>query len=515
MRLSARPPRGPGGLLGGALIALAVSGLAFWFLIGLPWGPHNESFDWIVRLEERSLWGALFDSFPSVLSFRPLGTGAAWILYRLGGHDAGLTEVVNALFALFAWGWAAQGARERRLFAVLALVAGGVFFAGYIWVFHLHGIFYGPLLLYVAALVRSARGPLDLRTLLGVFVGAILTSLVHPYALPLAVAFVFGATLETPLLRTRQGAAAIAVVLTGVAATYLLLVPSYNRGLGGDPVAGLVTSYATLEVNRIGSLVAGLLATWTASRALPGAAGAAAALFTLLLAGAGLLAGVPVLPLWLAWAAVKGLRRGRITLVALLAACALLPMANPTGSPTYAIFAVFVAVCASALDEQGADGMLYRLRPSHVFGVLALMLAVAAGLRSGITIPVFSRLSQPLFSEAERTRQLELLGEKLVASPWREHPARFLRPAENPTEADAIDRRFRPPTEDAHLATWLDWMRGAPPAATDTLVLTFGGESVPGMDTVLMARGRYAGDALVLRRSSAAAVADTVLRMRP
>ena len=213
MRLSARPPHGPGGLLGVLLVTLAMSGLAFWFIIGLPWGPHNESFDWVVRLETRTLWGALFSNFPSVLSLRPLGTGAAWLLYRLGGHDPGLAEIVNALLALFAWGWAASGAREQRLFAVLALVASGVFFAGYIWVFHLHGIFYGPLLVYLAALVRSARGPLDLRTLLGVFVGALVTALVHPYALPLAVTFVLGATLETPLLRSRQGVSAVGLRL--------------------------------------------------------------------------------------------------------------------------------------------------------------------------------------------------------------------------------------------------------------------------------------------------------------
>lgn len=515
MRPSARPPGGPGGLLGALLVTLAVSGLAFWFIIGLPWGPHNESFDWIVRLETRTLWGALFDKFPSVLSLRPLGTGAAWLLYRLGGHDPGLAEIVNALLALFAMGWAASGAREQRLFAVLALVTGGVFFAGYIWVFHLHGIFYGPLLVYLAALVRSARGPLDLRTLLGVFVGALVTALVHPYALPLAVAFVLGATLETPLLRSRQGLSAVGVVVLGVAAAYLLLVPSSNRGVDGDPLAGWVTSFATLEVDVIGSLVAGGLAAWTASRVWPGPPGLWAALLTLVLAAAGVALHVPVLPLWIAWAAAKSVRHGRFTMAALLGATALLPMANPTGSPTYAIFAVFVAVCASAYDEPGSDGLLRALRPVHVGGVLALMLVVAVLLRSGVPVPVLSRIAQPLFVEGERTRQLELLGEKLVASPWRDHPARLLRSAVKPTEADAIDRRFRPPTEDAHLATWLDWKRGTPPAATDTLVLTFGGETVAGMDTVLLARGRYAGDALVLRRSSAAMAPDTLVRMRP
>jgi len=122
-------------------------------------------------------------------------------------------------------------------------------------------------------------------------------------------------------------------------------------------------------------------------------------------------------------------------------------------------------------------------------------------------VPVLSRLAQPLFSEGERTRQFAVVVKRLMASPWRDSPARFLHPAENPTDVDAVDRRFRPPTDDIHLATWLDWKRGGPPSGTDTLVLAFGGETVAGMDTVLLARGRYAGDALVLRRSSAGSAA--------
>ena len=69
-------------------------------MVGLPWGPHNESFDWVVRLEQRSFWSALFDKFPSVLSLRPLGTGPAWALYRLAGHDVAGVELANAALAM-------------------------------------------------------------------------------------------------------------------------------------------------------------------------------------------------------------------------------------------------------------------------------------------------------------------------------------------------------------------------------------------------------------------------------
>ncbi len=515
MSSSARAGRARLASLDVALVALAMSGLAFWLVIGLPWGPHNESFDWIVRLEQRSLWGALFEKFPSVLSLRPLGTGPAWVLYRLGGRDVGLVEMVNAVLALTAWGWATSGARERRLFALVSLVAGGVFFAGYIWVFHLHGIFYGPLLLFVAGLARSARGPLDLRTLLGVFVGAVVAALAHPYALPLAVAFVLGAALETPLLRSRSGAAALGMVISGAAVAYLLLVPGSNRGIEGEPLVGLLASYRTLEVNAVGSAVAGLLAAWTATRTWPGGRGTLAGVLTLALAAAGVSFGLPILPLWLAWAIAKCVRRGRWTMAGLLAGCALLPLPNPTGSPTYGVCAVFVAVCASVLDEGESDALLRGLGTRTAAACVALLLGVALAVRAGVPVPMVSRLAAPILAEGERTRQFEVLVTQLMESAWQGEPARFLRSAQSPTDADALDRRFRPPTNDHHLATWLDWKRGGPPTGRDTLMFGFGGDAFPGMDTVLFARGRYAGDALVLRRSSVAPSADSTATTRP
>ena len=477
-------------------------------MIGLPWGPHNETFDWVVRLEQRSFWSALFDKFPSVLSLRPLGTGPAWLLYRLGGHDVGLVQFVNAALALFAWGWIARGVPQPRVFAVTALVAGGIYFAGYIWVFHMHGIFYGPLLVYVAALARCAREPIDLRTLLGVFVGGVFTALAHPYALPFAVAFALGALAETPALRTRQGAAVLAVMLTGALAAYLLLVPGYNRGLAGDPVAALLASYKTSEVNAIGAAVAALLAAWTATRAWPGRAPSIAGLVTLGVSALAVAKHVAVLPLWLAWAAAKSVRHGRWTMAALIVACALLPAANPTGSPTYTIFAVLLAACASALDEPGLEVSLGRVPAAAGAAAVCALLLAALAVRAGWPVPVLSKLARPLLAEGERTRQIEVLAARLMDSRWRGEPVRFATATGDPLKVNAIERQHRPPTEDAHLTTWLDWKRGSPATGIDTLVMAFGGETRPGMDTLFVAHGRYAGDALVLRPSSAPAGAD-------
>jgi hypothetical protein len=214
-------------------------------------------------------------------------------------------------------------------------------------------------------------------------------------------------------------------------------------------------------------------------------------------------AGLPVLPLWVAWAAAKAARHGRWTMAAVVGACALLPLPNPSGSPTYGIFVVFAALSATALDEEGLETRLRRIPSGAFAAAAAVLLAVALAVRSGWPVPIVSGFARPLLAEGERTRQVEVLADRLLASRWRLEQVRFATNYTMPVNADAVDRRHRPPTEVAHLATWLDWKRGGSATGGDTLVMAFGGETRPGMDTLFVAHGRYAGDALVLRRSPA------------
>jgi hypothetical protein len=302
----------------------------------------------------------------------------------------------------------------------------------------------------------------------------------------------------------------LAVIVSGTAAAYLMLVSSGERGIIGPIVPGLVASYRTLEVNVVGSAVAAAFAAWTATRAWRGGGGAIAGVLTAVLAATAYAMQWPVLPLWFGWAALKCASRGRWTLAALVAASALVPLPNPTGSPTYGIFAVLTSAFASARDEPSVDGVLHWLGPRFAAGIVVALLLTAIAIRAGLPVPVLSRLAQPLQAEGERTRQFEVLVANVLDSPWRASPGRFVRSAQSPAEGDAIDRRFRPPTNDHFLATWLDWRRGAPPTVDDTLWFGFGGDAPAGMDTLFVARGRHAGDALVLRRSFAALPVDSV-----
>src|SRR4029077_18459566 len=94
---------------------------------------------------------------------------------------------------------------------------------------------------------------------------------------------------------------------------------------------------------------------------------------------------------------------GRWTLTTLLAGCALLPIANPTGSPTYTIFAILVAVCACTLAEPGIEARLRPLRGAAVAAAVCALMMVALAVRAGWPVPVVSRLAAAALAVGERT----------------------------------------------------------------------------------------------------------------
>lgn len=134
-------------------------------------------------------------------------------------------------------------------------------------------------------------------------------------------------------------------------------------------------------------------------------------------------------------------------------------------------------------------------------------MGLGLALRAGVPVPVASAAARPLVLERERTAQFPALLREYLASEWGSHPLRFARGFDRPAEGDAVDRRFRPPTNDIHLATWLAHLRGGAPAEGETLYVAFGGDPLATGEVVLAVRGRTAGDAIVFRRASAGTAA--------
>ena len=474
---------------------LAVAGFSFWFWIGFPFANHNESYAWIAQFRTMDLHDALSRTLVGVANWRPLGTGWAWILYHAAHGSLVPVELLNYFLAAAAWAWVAWRMDDRRVFAMAAFLVGGALFSGYVYLFHLHGIFYSPLLLFVALLLGAKLGT-GTKGLFTAFVMAVVTALFHPFALPLYGAFVAGLWLER---RVPLGAMA---VTTGASAALALALLHGGRSVpvGPETWSGLAVSYRMVEIHPAASAVAIVLAFVTAAttrfaQRLLYAAGLAA------LAVALAVMGQSALPVWLLACAVKLVREQRWSWALMLALAAVFPIAYPTGSPTYTVPALFIATATLAFHAEGLEAALARVPDLAASAAVLVIVFLVLAVRLGFEVPLVARLAEPLLAERERTVQMERVLEWALASEYRNDTIRLYREARSPNEAqNAVERVHRPPTQQAHLDRYLAEARKGPLSRTDTLLVSFGTEPVPDADLVFVQPGRYAGQARVYKR---------------
>ena len=386
--------------------ALVVLGLSFWFFLGFPFANHNESFVIVTQLDTLSLGDILTEQIYPVATYRPLGQAVAWSGYHMGEKSVREVQIFNFVVAVIAWLVLFFALRERRVFAFAALAAGGVFFSGYIYLFHLHGVFYSPLLLLIAVLFLLETKPVTAGLLWVVSVTALVATFFHTYALPIYLAALVGFILERPrefgAFRWTLAGSMLGALILLVA---LVILPRHESVMTTDAMlSGLLASYRMVEVNGVVSATAALLAFLTAwsypgSRMvrwiLLGAAAGAVAVASLL--------GLPMLFVWIGITLVKTLALRKWWLSFVIAGTALLPAPAATGSPTYLVFTIMACAGGLALFWSTAEN---RISPwGDRIAALAVLVAVCllVLLRQGVDVPVLSEGAKPLLAEREKT----------------------------------------------------------------------------------------------------------------
>ncbi len=493
---------------------LAILGFSFWFFLAVPFASHRESYSWYPGVETKSFAAAF--GFISV-TYRPLGQGLAWLGFRLLHPSTFPTSPVRqtllqlfvyATFAM-AWWFIVSAAKHLRLLALISLVAGGVFFPGYVHLFHIYGMFYSPVILMIGALlVFYSNRAIDRRER-WLAVAAVLLVLWHPFATALFAAFYFGFYLETFRQRRRQQHLEAVVILAARAAAVILMADVFARSDVHVPLAtklyGGLVSYRTSEVNAVASLVAFILAQFTLqSIGLRAKVRWSAAAALSVLAVIFYMNGLAVLLLWLGVVLIKLVRLRDWCLFFLLLGAALLPIGAIIGSPVFGLFAIVIAVYATALGWPEAERALAFLRPWHALGIAAIATAMILLMRSGIRVPVVAKAATPLLSERERTFQLEHEIEWLHRSKYCSDEIAFADNGGSPIDSveNVLRRRYRPPSDiDDVRQFWDSVMRcntsEEPGDHTGTVILTFGDEELHGEVPVFTVKGKYAGDSAI------------------
>lgn len=485
---------------------LTIASLTLWFAIGFPWQQHNESLVWVIEMEKIPFLATLLSNpITPVQTYRPLGVALAWLGLRATDGGIWLQQLINFAVTAAAWLLALRACRERLAFSWLSFVVNGGLFSGYIYLFHLHGVFYGPLFLFLAwLLVEDCKappltGPMALR----LFAIAVIAALFHTFALLFFAAWMAGYWLQNRLQR-RPASLAAALLTIVFAAVFTRLLVSHSNDLGqGNPWLGLVVSYRALELKPVLSLlsvalaaIAALAAPLTMRLRLSFAALA-------VLAGAALMVlQLPAIFIWIVICGLRAIGSGRWALAGLIAVTGLLPVATATGSPTYALFVLMPCIVATVDGLRlpvSLGAWLHRLGYAVLLAVPLLVVAA----RLGVPLPVFTRLAEPLQAEREKTGQLQAVFHWLDNARNLSGQLALCQPGDFPThsENEAIERRYRAPTHAWPFGRYLAARYGTRLSQADgpQLRLCFGGEALPGAETLLTIPGTIAGDAVLYR----------------
>ncbi len=485
---------------------LLLSGILFWTILGFPFQHHNESYIWAVHLHQGTFLDCVLHKMVTVANHRPFGQATAWVTFVLSGDSVVPAQIFNVAVALAAWALMLRVVKQRRVFAVAGMAVGGTLFSGYIYLFHLHGVFYSPVLLLLVVLVALFEYGEARRSILLATLAALAAAMFHPYALLLFIAAAAGAGIRgwTVLPRRTLLGLAAATLAAVVAIIVLVLLP-------GDAIpatmhqrwAGFLTSYRATEIHPLVSGVAAVLALLTAA-STPGES--RRRMLFLVLTGVAVavlaLAGLPLLFAWIGAGIAKMVLLRRWSLAAMIAVATLLPAIAPTGSPTYSIYVCMLLAVAVSYEWETMEQKFAHLWPGAVAVSCSVAIVLAIVLRAGVEVPLLSRFTTPILAERERTEQLVTIIDWWKSSPYAGQPIGLAQEAVNPVDMkDVGERRFRPPTSKSYLARYLTYRFGKNAGGDyrePRLLILFGGAPLDDSTMVYETQGMSAGPARVV-----------------
>ncbi len=487
----------------GVYLLLALAGLSFCFFIGFPFENHNESFLWEITFKKVSLWDTLTRQVIGIETFRPLGMASAWIGYHLSGNIY-LQQIINWLFATMSFALLFFTTRNRILFSVLSFIICTAFFSGYIYLFHLHGVFYGPFQLYVAFLTSIAyrQRYLSNRMMALLAVITLIAALYHTFALLVFSGFILGYMLQLGKQEQKKDYSILFILLVCT----LVFAGIIMRGKEFKSIQtlsnGFLTSYYLVELNKSLSLVAALMAVIAASasvKTLPNklfSGGVALGLSFICI-----WCHIPVLVLWIGICILNTIITKNWPLAALIASTAILPLGSGSGSPTYVVFAIMI--CTFITTSFGLRDIpnLVSGRIIAFAGVFFFLICLVA-LKNGSKVPLYS-LALPILAEQEKTQQFKKIlawktEQKLYASSRLMSYDAWNLPVNS---SNSIARKNRPVTQQVNIDEYLDFLskdslgiKTNPP-----LYLTFGDRIIPGKQLIYTVTGKWNGNACVYK----------------
>ena len=485
---------------------LAVAGLSFCFFLGFPFDNHNESYRWIPALAKASMQDVLTKQVINIESFRPLGMAFAWLTVKISDNIY-LQQIMNWLFAVSSFLVLYRGSARKPSFAILAFGTGGIFFAGYIYLFHLHGVFYGPFQLYTAGLMLFAFRENNISPKNIAVWAAItaITCLFHTFALLLFCAFIGGYMLQMRMQNSKKVLGWLILALVGALALCYAILHGREIKTVTSLTRGFLVSYSMAEAKPVLSLFA-VIPCVLLGISLSHIKNFKQVIAVVICVTALVLlyVHIPVLILWPLLSIIKLAIDKKWSAAAIIGAASILPLGSSSGSPTYVVFVLMLCcyITAAYSFYTVQDTKFIRLAASIV---LVCTISCLALIMVNINVPLLSVVARPILAEKEKTKQMTALINWKIKNPtYHAYHLTLFGEADLPVNAsNTIDRANRPVTFQSDIDIYMNFVSEklyhTMPADTANLYITFGDQLLPNKKMVLAVDGKWNGKAYLFR----------------
>ena len=489
---------------------LAVFGFSFWFFMAIPFASHRESYVWLAEVQRINFVDFLTIS---TTTYRPLAQAATWLGFSILDPGVFPTSVLRQtvlqgfIYVMFVIAWAIiySAVSQRRLFSIIALVSGGVFFSGYVHLFHIYGVFYVPIMLILGMIFHFYVAECSGRREALFAIVAIGLVLWHPFATAIFLGFYFGWYLETFKGRSRKlHFEAWVILVVGLMVIYSLVVRFEHKAFG-DKLLGFLVSYRTNEVNIIASLVAWLLALITVfSVAIPFRLKVVISFSVVAIGVMFVMFKIPLLLLWFLVIFGKLLWLRKWGYLFTFVVATLLPLGKGIGSPIYVLFSIIIAVFIIPLRWVNAEEKLHFFKSQYAIAIVITLLVIIVSVRAGVEVPIVTHMSRPLLAEREKTYQLEHILDWLQKSEYCAYDIEFVEAGGNPIDSveSAINRRYRPPAGVKNVQYFWNTIMKCEENEGDgkkgvVVIIAFGGQELTNVTSIYEVQGMHAGRASV------------------
>lgn len=482
-------------------LPLSILGISFWFFLGFPFANYHESYMWIAQFNTNLLSDYIFQTIGHYSSYRPFGQASAILLYKLFSNSIIPFQLFNYGVIVLSFFILTSIIDEGKGLSIILTIIGGFFFIGFSFLFHLHGLYYSPLLLLISLIIYFYNKSLSLQNLVIVFIIVLITSLFHPYAIFIFIFYLIGLCIEKrKSLTVKYYLLGFSFILIGIVIINIL-VPDQTVHWEVLKIKKLLNIYKPLDKNLIMSAVSVLLSLFTIrSIKMDIKLKNYFSLGVFLLSVLFYFISVPVILAWFISSIIKMSKLKKWTMVFLILATFLFPVF--TGFESRHLYFLMLIVCAYTvpINWEWLENKFYFIDGKKTIIILVCVLSLFLILKQDIHLPIISNIVQPLLAEKEKTYQLEEIIKWLRKSEYKGCNINFVSEYSNKSKTKNQNRSTeRFPTTNHYINNYLNSIRpaNAQQKNNELLFVCFSDCFIENAKLIYSVKGIYAGNASV------------------